>query len=367
MSLSFLEHISDIEDPRIPGMTTYPLNEILLTVFIGMLCKLEDLEEIEDFCAIELAWLRRYLPFANGIAPAQTLRRTLARLEPRHLEKAFTHWAASLTERIRGVIAIDGKAVRGSKQEADGAGALHLVSAWAHEAGLVLAQVAVDKKSNEITAIPELLEMLDCTGTIITIDAMGTQKAIADKIIAKGADYVLALKGNQETLVDDVKLYFADPVIAPTLQRHETVDSDHGRIEERTIVTADAAWLAQMRPEWQGLKSIAAITEKRMIKKTGKTSIETRYFITSLPSDPKLLAETVRAHWGVENNLHWCLDMAFREDESRMRKDHSPHNLATIRRVALNIMKLDPMKKSIKRKRLRASLDRDYREQLLCR
>ena len=259
MSHSFLDHVRTIEDPRIVGMTSYPLDEILLTVFVGMLCRAKDLDEIEDFCTMELDWLRRFLPFENGIAPAQTLRRTLARLNPKPLEVAFAKWTASLVERVQGVIAIDGKTVRGSKENSNGAGALHLVSAWAHEAGLILAQAAVDKKSNEIMAIPELLEMLDVTGAIVTIDAMGTKKVIAAKIIARKADYILAVKGNQGTLADDVRTFFADPALADACPCHESLDSGHGRIERRTIRAADAAWLAARHPDWTSLASIGLI------------------------------------------------------------------------------------------------------------
>lgn len=199
MSASFLDHIRDIEDPRVPGMVLYPLDEILLTVLVGLLCRAEDFDEIDEVCSELLDWLRRFLPFEHGIAPAQTLRRTLARLDPRRLEEGFAAWTARLAGRIRGVVAVDGKTVRGSKLDADGKGALHLVAAWAHEAGLLLAQRAVDAKSNEITAIPELLDMLEIEGAIVTIDAMGTRKEIAAKIVARKADYVLALKGNQRT------------------------------------------------------------------------------------------------------------------------------------------------------------------------
>ena len=196
MSANFLEHVGTIEDPRIVGMVDYRLDDILLTVLVGLLCRAEDFDEIELMCEEHLDWLGRILPYANGIAPAQTLARTLARLDPRRLEEAFSAWTAGLCERVAGVVAIDGKTLRGSKKEADGSGALHLVSAYAHEAGLILAQRATGAKSNEITAIPEVLDMLELAGVIVTIDAMGTQKEIAAKIIAKKADYVLALKGN---------------------------------------------------------------------------------------------------------------------------------------------------------------------------
>lgn len=366
MSVSFLDYLGDVEDPRIPGMVLYPLDEVLLTVLVGLLCRAEDFDEIEDVCTELVDWLRRFLPFEHGIAPAQTLKRTLARLAPRQLETAFAGWVKSLAGRIGGVVAIDGKTVRGSKQGADGTGALHLVQAWAHEAGLVLAQRAVDTKSNEITAIPELLDMLALEGAIVTLDAMGTQKQIAAKIVSKKADYVLALKGNQGTLEEDVGLFFDDPVLAAACSCHEQEpELGHGRIEERTIRAADATWLAERHPSWKGLASIVAVTARRTIKKTGSVSVETRFFISSLPPDPVRLATAVRAHWSVENNLHWVLDVAIREDECRARKDHSARNLATIRRAVLNMLRREPSKKSIKRKRLRALISPAYRQAVL--
>lgn len=367
MSIKFLEQIQQIEEPRIAGMVTYRLDEILLAALVGVLCRAEDFDEIEDVCNELLDWLRQFLPFKHGIAPAQTLRRTLARLAPQPLEAAFAAWVKSLAEHVRGVVAIDGKTLRGSKHDADGKGALHLVSAWAHEAGLILAQRAVGGKSNEITAIPELLRMLELEGAIVTIDAMGTQKQIARQIVDAKADYVLALKGNQSALQDDAALFFADPRLARDCPRHEETDTGHGRIEERTVRAADAAWLAERHRQWKGLASIVAVTVRRTIKKTARTSTETRLYISSLPPDPVRLAAAIRAHWSIENNLHWVLDVAFREDQCRTRKDHSARNLATIRRAVLNLLRRDPAKLSLKRKRLKALINPDFRAAVLTR
>lgn len=367
MKVTFLDHVGEVEDPRIPGMVLYPLDEILLSVLVGLVCRGEDFDEIEDICTELLDWLKKFLPFEHGIAPSQTLRRTLARLDPQALEKAFAAWSASLAGRVRGVVAIDGKTVRGSKHDADGTGALHLVSAYAHEAGLVLAQRAVDTKSNEITAIPELLDMLALEGAIVTIDAMGTQKRIAEKIIAKKANYILALKENQGTLEQDAALFFADPVLTAECPCHEETDVGHGRIETRNVRAADAAWLAERHPKWKGLASIVAVTTQRTIKKTAKTSTETRLYISSLPPNPTRLCAAVRAHWSIENNLHWTLDVAFREDECRTRKDHSARNFATIRKAALNMLRRDPSKSSLKRKRLKAAMNPAFRAEILAR
>ena len=240
-------------------------------------------------------------------------------LDTEALQRGFAAWAASLRAEAREVIAVDGKTLRGSKMSPDGKGALHLVSAYATEAGLVLAQQAVDGKSNEITAIPELLDMLNLKGAIVSIDAMGTQKEIARRIVDKGADYVLALKGNQTSLHEDAALFFADFVLAASCARTQDTDAGHGRIEERSCRAAEAKWLAERHPDWKGLRSIAAVTARRIDKKTGGESRETRYYITSLDPDPKAILAATRAHWSVES-FHWTLDVTFDEDRCRTRK-----------------------------------------------
>ncbi len=365
MSGSFLDHIKEVEDHRVPGMTTYPLDEVLLTVLVGLLCRMEDFEEIAMFGEEQLEWLRRFLPFGNGIAPAQTLRRVLRALDPKALAGAFSSWIASLQATVSGVVAIDGKTLRGTKGDKSGAGALHVVSAYAHEAGLVLAARAVAAKGNEITAIPELLDLLAIEGAIVTIDAIGTQTAIAAKIIDKKADYVLALKENQGGLCADVAEFFADPVLAAACPEHRQGEAGHGRIEERVARVADAAWLAERHPHWKGLRSIAAITARRTDKKTGETSAETRLYIASLPPDPQRLLGACRSHWSIENNLHWQLDVTFREDECRTRKDYAGINLAMMRHAALNLLKREPSKIPIKRKRLKAAINQHFRTTVL--
>lgn len=363
MAKFFLDHMRVVPDHRISGMVTYPLDEILLTTLVGVVCGADDWEGIEEVASGALDWLRAFLPFENGIATAQTLRKVFRLLDPAALERGFAAWAASMRPVTREVIAVDGKTLRGSKQS-DGTGALHLVSAYATAAGLVLAQRAVDGKSNEITAIPELLDMLNIKGAIISIDAMGTQKAIAARIVEKGADYVLALKGNQTSLHDDARLFFADPVCAATCATETETDAGHGRIEERLCRAADAGWLAERHPEWKGLRSFAAITARRIDKKSGAESLETRFYITSLAPEPNALLAAVRAHWGVENNLHWTMDVIFDEDRCRTRKDDSPLNLAVIRHAAFNILKTDKSKGSLRRKRIRACIDPRFRSSL---
>ncbi len=367
MGLSFLDHARRIPDHRILGMTTYPLAEILLTTLAGVICGADDWEGVETIGEAALQWLRQFLPFSHGVPTAQTFRKVFRLIDKQALAECFAAWAESVRPSQRGgaeIVAIDGKTLRGSKTNADGSGALHLVSAYATEAGLVLAQRAVDGKSNEITAIPDLLDRLNLEGAIVTIDAMGTQKAIAAKIVAKKADYVLALKGNQSSLRDDVALAFADPDFQPTFTQASRTDVGHGRIEERRCRIAEAPWLAQRHPEWQGLRSIVEITATRTNKKTGVQSRDVRLYIASLPSDPNLVMNAVKSHWGIENCLHWVLDVTFDEDRCRTRKDLSALNFAVIRHVALNMLKADASRGSIRKKRLRACADPDFRSNL---
>lgn len=228
----------------------------------------------------------------------------------------------------------------------------------------MLAQRAADGKSNEITAIPELLDMLALEGAIVSLDAMGTQKAIAARVVEKKADYVLALKGNQTSLHEDAKLFFADSACREACAEARETDAGHGRVEERLCRVADAAWLSERHPEWKNLRALAAITATRFDKKTKAESVETRFYVSSLAPDPKAILAATRAHWGIENNLHWTLDVIFDEDNCRTRKDHSPLNLAIIRHAAFNILKADKSKGSLRRKRLRACIDPNFRANL---
>jgi len=367
MGESFLDHIKAVEDHRVPGMTMYPLDEVLLTVLVGLLCRGEDFDEIEMICGEQLSWLRRFLPFRAGIAPAQTLRRVLRALDPVALEGAFAGWVASLQDKVSGVVAIDGKTLRGSKQDRGGDGALHMVSAYAHASGLVLAQRAVEETSNEIAAIPELLNMLEVEGAIVTIDAIGTQTALAETIIDAKADYLLALKENQRTLQKDVAEYFADPQLSADCPCVRRGDSGHGRVEERVCRVAEAGWLAERHPQWRNLRSIVQVTATRTDKKTGQSSTETRLYISSLPPDPARILEASRSHWSIENKLHWQLDVTFREDQCRSRKDHAARNLATMRKSVLNLLRRDPSKLSLKRKRLKAAINSTFRHTVLAR
>jgi len=293
-------------------------------------------EDIEFFAKARLDFFRTHLPFKNGIPSDDTLRRFFRYLDPKIFEACFVEWVKSFQINFQSkVIAIDGKTERRSF---DGDSApLHLVSAYASEVGLVLGQEKVSEKSNEITAIPKLLDILDLEGAIVTIDAMGCQYSIAEKIIEKKADYLLALKGNQSSLHDDVKLAFEHPVKTSNYEVFEEVDKGHGRFEIRTCkATSDIDWLRNSHPQWKMLNSIAEIESKRKIK--GVTTCEKRYYISSLRAVPTMILSGVRQHWGIENSLHWVLDVSFGSDQSRIRKGNAPQNIAIIRKCALNLL-----------------------------
>ena len=348
ISESFESYFGELVDPRIERHKLYPLTEILFIVLCGAICGAESWRDYVHFGKEKLEFLRRHFVFKEGIPSKNTFARVLAALEPEAFKACFIEWVKSLQTLLNEVIAIDGKTLCNSVDRLENMPAIHMVSAFAANARLVLAQQKVDDKSNEITAIPKLLDLLDLQGQIVTIDAMGTQKALAKKIHEKEADYVLALKGNQGTLNEDVRLFLEteiEKVSSSAIEdRYEEVDKGHGRIETRKcIVSSKLDWLVQ-KPEWAGLKSIAMIEETREIGNT--SSVERRFFISSLPADAKRISSAVRAHWLVENALHWTLDVVFNEDNSRVRKDNAGENMAVIRHITLNM--LSNAKKSFK-------------------
>ena len=334
--------------------------EILLLTLSAVICGAESWNDIELFGYSKLAFLQRILPFKNGIPSDDTLRRFFRAIEPAKFQHLFMEWITKWLnpEVANKVIAIDGKTLCGSHDA--GQLPIHLVSAFASEMGIVLGQIKTAEKSNEITAIPELLEWLDVSGAIVTIDAMGCQKVIAEKIVARGGDYLIALKGNQSHLHEDVKLYFEQPPHSAQtgMQFAETIDKGHGRIEiRRCRLSTDIEWLRRLQPEWKSVKCIVAIESER--HQGEKLSRETRYFIGSkqeMIASQALAA--VRLHWGIENQLHWVLDMSFGEDQSRIRQHHAPANVAVIRHAALNMIRqVKPERISIKKMRKLAGWD----------
>jgi predicted transposase YbfD/YdcC len=365
----FLSHFKDLEDPRQQGKVSYPLPEILLLCLLAVLAGAETMTDIALFGCKKLELLRRFRPFANGTPAHDHLGDILAILDAEQFQRCFVAWVAAVSGHPEGVIAIDGKTVRRSGRKRKGQEPIHMVSAFAARQRLVLGQVKVAEKSNEITAIPKLLDLLAIDGAIVTIDAMGCQREIAQKIVDKKADYVLALKGNQGTLRDDVELFVAEQKAAGfkdcRISRTETVDGDHGRIETRTTtVIHDVDWLKK-RHHWPGLNAVVMVES---LRETGdKQERETRFYITSLLLVASILAPIVRSHWAVENSLHWVLDMVFRDDESRLRTDHAPANFCTFKHMAQNLVRLAPGKASLRQKRMAAGWDDDFLVSLITR
>jgi predicted transposase YbfD/YdcC len=355
----FLEHFRDLPDVRQPSKVIYPLDEVLLLCLLAVLAGAETFVDIARFGDRKQVFLRRFRPFRQGTPSHDHLGDIFAMLDAEQFQRCFVAWVASFTGVSAEVIAIDGKTSRRSIQKAGGKAAIHMVSAFAARQRLVLGQVKVDEKSNEITAIPRLLAMMAIEGAIVTIDAMGCQRTIAQTILDKKADYVLALKGNQGALHEDVALFAAEQKARgfhdSKISRNTTVDGDHGRIETRaTTVVHDVAWL-QKRHEWPGLGAIVIVDSTR--ETANKIETETRLYITSLMLPAEQLGAIVRSHWAIENSLHWVMDMVFRDDECRVRTQHAPANFTTIKHIALNLLRRAPGKDSLRLKRKVAAWD----------
>jgi predicted transposase YbfD/YdcC len=375
---SLVAHFAQVPDPRINRRRDHDLIDILVIAVCTLLCAGETFNDMEDFGKAKLDWFRTFLNLRNGIPSHDTFNRVFAALDPKQFLDCFLRWTQSLREAVpQEIVALDGKALRRALNQ--GQSVKYVVSAWAESNGLVLGQLKVADKSNEITAVPELLRVLELSGCIVTLDAMGCQKKIAKEIIEADADYVLALKGNQETVHEEVKSFLDATLLeqqsprlqgaklskaAATLVSLETVEKDHGRLEIRRYYQSDYLdWFAD-RPKWEGLKSVGMVESLREVE--GKTTVERRYYLASLPLGIKTLARAVRGHWGVENKVHWVMDVCFREDQSRARAGYAAENLATLRRLALNLLKQEKTKRrGVRGKQLNASWDHAYLLKLL--
>ena len=353
-----INYFSNLTDPRVERTKDHLLDDIIFIAIASVICGAESWNDMENYGKSKEPWLNGFLQLPNGIPSHDTFNRVFSTLDPEELETCFLDWVKSVAQITKGeVVSIDGKSIRGSKEKGSKS-IVHMVSAWANANHMVLGQVKVDEKSNEITAIPKLLEVLVLEGCIVTIDAMGCQKEIAKKIIKKGADYILAVKGNQGSLEEGAKdtLKFAKP-----FDEDEHLDSGHGRIETRKCYLYNDFSHIDEPSKWKDLKAIVKIKAERYIKSTGQTQKETRLYITSCKGSAKVINSAIRAHWGVENSLHWVLDVSFGEDASRKRDGHSAQNFSILNRIALNLVKNEHSKKrSVKGKRLDAGWDNDY-------
>jgi predicted transposase YbfD/YdcC len=360
---ALLDHLAQRPDPRREHRRRHKLSDILVMAVWAVLCGAESFPALEDLGYERQAWLQQFLELPGGIPSHDTFNRVLGLLDPGQLQACFLGWMQAVAEATAGeVVASDGKALRCSFNKGAAQRAIHMVSAWATENGVVLGQRQVDTQSHEITALPELLDLLALKGCMVTIDAMGCQRTIAEQILAQGAEYVLALKGNQPTLEAAVERFF---VSGPAAAAHratsaytEQTEQGHGRVETR------GAWISaeldadRTAAAWPGLRSIGMVEASRTLG--GETRVEQRCSLSSLPPEAPQFAQAVRNHWGIENQLHWTLDVTFREDQSRLRTGHGAENFAVLRHIALNLLRQEPSPKSMPRKRLACALNPDY-------
>ena len=356
------KYFEEIEDTRQPWKIKYNLVEVIVMTIVAVTAGAEHWNEIAMYCKSKEDIFRKkyHLILENGVPTDDTFQRIFAIIQPEQLEKCFVNWVKSVNDISENeIVSIDGKIICGSRD--DNYSVIHMISAWANKTGIVLGQMRVDEKSNEIPAVPQLLDFIDVQNCTITSDAMSCQKKTVQKIREKNCDYAICLKGNQETIYDDVRFYFESAEKEPefyALDKTETHDKGHGRIEKRQyFLETKVDWLED-REAWSGLNAVGMVKSARIVN--GAKSIENRYFITSL-TDVTQFAEAVRTHWGIENSLHWCLDVNFDEDRCRVRKDNSGENLAVIRHIALNLYKsYQVVKLSMKAKRFRCSFDDDF-------
>jgi predicted transposase YbfD/YdcC len=366
---SILTHFASLPDPRRQRRRLHNLLDLVAVALCAVIAGCDDWVEVAAYGRQKRAWLQTFLPLPNGIPSHDTFSRVFSLLDPRAFQRCFTRWIEAVQAATGGrLVAIDGKALRHSFDTAAGKSALHLVSAWAGQNRLVLAQRAVDGHSNEITAIPELVRLLDLQGAVVTLDAMGCQKEVVAALRTQGADYVITAKANQGTLYDDLSAFFTECLendFAGVPHRYQkTVDHRHGRHEQRHYYIVAVPEALRTRHAWRDLRSVGMVYAERQVG-DGEISGETRFFISSLRAEVKAFARAVRGHWGIENGLHWVLDVAFGEDASRVRKDHGPENLAWLRRVAVSLLRNEPTEASVKCKRKMAGWDNDYLLQIL--
>ena len=364
VNATIIEHFSSLKDPRIQAKTRHKLIDIIIITICASICGADEWTEVVDYGKAKHAWLKTFLELPGGIPSHDTFGRVFSLLRPEEFERCFVSWIHAVFKISDGqTVPIDGKTLRRSYERSSNKAAIHMVGAWAAQSGLALGQVRTEDKSNEIKAIPELLKLLEIKGCIVTIDAMGCQKEIARQIVDHEADYVLALKGNQGNLHKDIALFFEHAQQCEfrdiAHQSYETTDGDHGRVEVRRYVTiSDLDWLDD-RSNWKNLRLIGMVHSERHIG--DKITREARYYISSLPNDVKRFASAVRDHWTIENQLHWVLDIAFREDDNRVRDRNAAANLAILRRFALSLCKQEKTAKvGIKTKRKRAGWNNEY-------
>ncbi len=355
---NLISYFSNLPDPRVDRTKEHLLEDIVFITIAAVICGSETWNDIENYGKSKEVWLRQYLQLPNGIPSHDTFNRFFSALEPEHFEAAFLSWIRSISTLTKGdVVSLDGKTMRGTR-ESGSKYAIHIISAWSNSNQLSLGQIKVDEKSNEITAIPQLLEVLVLKGCLVTIDAMGCQKEIAKKIVKKEADYILALKGNQGYLQED-----AERTIRFTKPSDEWVEDDfgHGRIEKRKCSLYTELTFIEQAKSWHMLNAVVKIEATRYIKSTGKEEKETRLYITSSKANAETIGKSIRLHWGIENKLHWQLDVSFNEDSSRKRSGYAAQNFSMINRIALNLIKNENSKKrSVKGKRLDAGWNNDY-------
>lgn len=368
MTASIVEHFSSLKDPRIERNKLHGLIDIVALTICAVASGADGWEAIEQFGREKLEWLRKYVALENGVPSHDCVANVIARLSPRGFRECFMSWTEAVTEASGGeVIAIDGKTSKGSRDQKSRRNPLHLVSAWATTNRLVLGQEATDEKSNEITAIPKLLALLELKGCIVTIDAMGCQRAIAEQIVEQQGDYVLGLKGNQSSLQEAVEDFFCAAEAAGyaevSYEYAEEVDKDHGRLEIRRYWVSEELRSLPHTERWKGLRSIGLVERECLQGDT--RSIERRYFINSIPAQAKLFAHAVRGHWGVENRLHWRLDVVFNDDASRIRKGNAPAIMASIRHLCLNLFQRESSSMSLAKKRRKAAWNDDYRAKVV--